>query len=293
MRRDAIRNYSPRSEAEWDTQYAIRDAKRPSAFDQIAADYDREFTGTPLARALREIVWARLAEHFRPGMRVLEIGCGTGEDAIWLAHRNVHVSATDVSPAMRDVTRQKAERAGVADKIETFVLDAAAPFSHSMGEGPGVRGAFSNFGALNCVGDLRPIAGALAGSLQPGGRLVLVLINRWCAWEILWHLLHLQPRVAFRRLRRGGVDARVGEGFVHTWYPSLGSIRRAFAPGFRLTRVTGLGVFLPPSYLEPVVARRAWLFRLLARLERATAPLLPFSRIADHVIVEFVRVPDD
>jgi len=283
-------------------RYAISDT--PSAFDQVAADYDREFTDTALARTLRAIVWSRLAEHFQPGTRVLEIGCGTGEDAVWLAKRGVHVVATDVSPAMLDVTRQKVERAGVADQVETLVLDAASPDfaalrarvragdpnrGDAVGEPltTGAGGAFSNFGALNCVGDLRPIANALAEWMQPGGRFVLVLINRWCAWEILWHLVHLQPRVAFRRLRRDGVDAKVGDGTVHTWYPSIGSIRRTFAPGFKLMRVTGLGVFLPPSYLEPVVAKRPRLFRLLTWLERAMASALPLNRVGDHAIIEF------
>lgn len=283
-------------------RYAISDT--PSAFDQVAADYDREFTDTALARALRAIVWSRLAEHVQPGTRVLEIGCGTGEDAVWLAKRGVHVVATDISPAMLDVTRQKAERAGVADQVETFVLNASSPLSHPMGEPPAlrfggashglrVRAAFSNFGALNCVGDLRPIANALAKWMQPGGRFILVLINRWCAWEMLWHVIHLQPRVAFRRLRRDGVDAKLGDGTVHTWYPSIGSIRRTFAPGFKLRGVTGLGVFLPPSYLEPVVAKRPRLFRWLTRLEHATAAAFPFTRVADHVIIELERASFD
>ena len=266
-------------------RYAISDT--PSAFDQVAADYDREFTDTALARTVREIVWSRLAEHFQPGTRVLEIGCGTGEDAVWLAKRGVHVVATDISPAMLDVMHQKAHRAGVADRVETFVLDAASPLSHSMGEGLGVRAAFSNFGALNCVSDLRPIARALAEWVQPGGPVVLVFINRWCAWEIVWYLIHLQPRVAFRRLRRDGVDVRVGQGAIHAWYPSIGSIRRTFAPAFKMTRIMSLGVFLPPSYLEPVVTKRPRLFRLLSGIEGATASIFPFTRVGDHVIIEF------
>ena len=264
-------------------------ATRNTAFDQVATEYDRTFTGTPLARLLREAVWSRLAGHVRPGARVLEIGCGTGEDAIWLAQRGARVVATDASPAMLEVTRQKARRACVSDRIETFVLDASSPLPRKAGEGSGVGVGLSNFGALNCVADLRPIARALATWILPGGCLLLVFMNRWCAWEIAWHLLRLQPRVAFRRLRRDGVEARVGEGLVHVWYPSIGSIRRAFAPAFELRRIAGLGVWLPPSYLEPVVAKRPGLFQWLARLERATAGVFPFNRGADHVILEFER----
>ena len=172
-------------------------ATRNTAFDQVATEYDRTFTGTPLARLLREAVWSRLAGHVRPGARVLEIGCGTGEDAIWLAQRGARVVATDASPAMLEVTRQKARHAGVSDRIETFVLDASSPLPRLAGEGSGVGVGLSNFGALNCVADLRPIARALATWILPGGCLLLVFMNRWCAWEIAWHLLRLSRASPF------------------------------------------------------------------------------------------------
>jgi len=176
----------------------------------------------------------------------------------------------------------------VLDAASPDLTPSPSPFLAERERGR-VDAAFSNFGALNCVRDLQPIADALAEWVQPGGQLVLVLINRWCAWELLWHLLHFQPRVAFRRLRREGVDARLGEGVVHTWYPSIASVQRTFAPAFDLRRAIGLGVFLPPSYLEPVVAQRPRLFQLLARLEHALSKIFPFSRIADHILLEFER----
>lgn len=265
------------------------------AFDRVATEYDVDFTDTDLAHELRQAVWSRLAQYFKRGMHVLELGCGTGEDALWLAKNGVRVTATDVSQAMLDVTRHKVAQAGVADFVETFVLDAAAPRSGVTSARFGERtqafdGAFANFGGLNCVENLAPLAQALAGWIKPHGHLVLVLMNRWCAWEIVWHLLHLQPRVAFRRMRRGGVEARVGGGIVRTWYPSIGSIRRVFSPSFEVKRVIGLGVFLPPSYLERIVAKRPRLFQTLIGLERATAKVSPFSNLADHVIIEFNRL---
>ena len=319
-----------------------------TAFERVAADYDRDFSETRLARALRDLVWSRLAGLVRPGARVLEIGCGTGEDAVWLAERRAQVLATDVSPAMLDITTRKALARGVGSWVDTHLLDIARPHSLTSAgvealagssradqpSGAGIEahlppqrsgaglagsgkadrpagqtrlnhgdterteeelppifeGVLSNFGALNCARDLQPLVGLLRETVKPGGWLLVVFINRWCAWEMLWHVLHLQPRVAFRRLQRGGVDARVGQGTVHVWYPSIASIRLTFAPAFRLGKVTGLGVCLPPSYLEPVVARRPRLFDLLLRFERAAAQVFPLTHLADHVILEFERV---
>ena len=56
---------------------------------------------------MRRAVWARCAARFAPGSRVLEMNCGTGEDALWLVHRGVQVFATDVSPAMLQVAQSK------------------------------------------------------------------------------------------------------------------------------------------------------------------------------------------
>jgi ubiquinone/menaquinone biosynthesis C-methylase UbiE len=258
-----------------------------AAFDHVAAQYDVDFTHTPLARALRMVVWTRLAAHFHTGDQVLELNCGTGEDAAWLAQRGVRVMATDLSPAMLNVTERKAREHSVSELIETRVLDLAAPPALPEER---VDGAFSNFGGLNCINDLRPLAGYLGEVVRPGGTILLVPMNRWCVWEIAWHLLHLQPGTALRRLRSAGVEAHVDGGKLQVWYPGIPALRRTFGPMFQLKRVIGLGVFLPPSYLEPVVAKRPRLWCWLMRLERVTAARFPFNRLADHVILEFQRV---
>ena len=73
-----------------------------SAFDGVADRYDVEFTDTAVGRALRSVVWSRLVTVFRPSQRILELGCGTGEDAIRLAMAGMSVVATDPSPAFSE-----------------------------------------------------------------------------------------------------------------------------------------------------------------------------------------------
>src|SRR5258705_3127079 len=87
------------------------------AFDHIGARYDEECTNTELSLWFRARVWERLGVLFKAGDRVLELGCGTGEDAIWLAKRGAHVLAADGSQAMIDETAHKAQAAGVSDRV--------------------------------------------------------------------------------------------------------------------------------------------------------------------------------
>jgi ubiquinone/menaquinone biosynthesis C-methylase UbiE len=59
----------------------------------------------------------------RPGERVLIDGCGTGADLAFL-HADVHVVATDITPAMVERTRRRAE--GLGRSVDARVMDAQA-----------------------------------------------------------------------------------------------------------------------------------------------------------------------
>jgi ubiquinone/menaquinone biosynthesis C-methylase UbiE len=54
-------------------------------FDALAADYDRVWTNSGPGRLQRDAVWRHIDPLFRPGSVVLDLGCGTGEDALHLA----------------------------------------------------------------------------------------------------------------------------------------------------------------------------------------------------------------
>jgi SAM-dependent methyltransferase len=263
-------------------------AETPAAFDGAAAEYDSVFTRTLAGRWLRARVWERLEEHFRPGMRVLELGCGTGEDALWLARRGVRVLATDASAAMLAIAREKAARAGLADFIVFRTLDLAQlPEVDEIGTG--FDGVLSDFGALNCIGDRRVPAEWLGRAVRPGGRAVLVVMGPWCPWEVAWHAAHGQLGIAFRRWRRGGVDAVVAGRPVHVWYPSPGRLRRDLKPWWRLIGTHAVGALVPPPYLNGVVERRPRLFARLAALERRAGAHWPLNVLNDHYLIEFER----
>ena len=110
----------------------------------------------------------REAAELAPGT-ALELGCGEGGDALWLAARGWNVTAVDISATALAVGAAEAERAGLADRIawvhadlsswepsSTFDLITSA-FLHSPVELPREE-------------VLRRAASAVA----PGGRLLVV-----------------------------------------------------------------------------------------------------------------------
>ncbi len=262
-----------------------------NAFDAAAASYDDAFTDHRLGRLLRDRVHHELAGLFEPGSRVLDLGCGTGEDAVWLARRGIEVSAVDGSTAMLAQGRKKAELTGTADRITWHRIDLATPELKLDGadQGAAFDGAYSNFGALNCVPDLRVVAAALSQRVKPGGRVLLVIMGPLCPWETFGYLARGRPGAAFRRLRRRP-HARIGDGAaIPVRYPSPRRVRREFAPWFRPQSTVGVGVLLPPTDFRGLVDRWPRLFSRLAALEARLAGAFPATWLNDHHLTVFER----
>lgn len=259
------------------------------AFDAVASEYDVAFTDRLLGRWLREIVWQRLGNVFEPGQHILELGCGTGEDAVWLARRGLRVTATDASPAMLEITRHKADIAGVSAQVNVAALDLNSLDSADVELNDTYDGIVSNFGPLNCVEDRRALAGTLARIVRPGGRVVLVVMGPACPWEIAWFLGHGKVRAAFRRFR-SGQRANVGRrGGVRVWYPSPRRLRLEFESHFTVLETAGVGLLLPPSALGGLVDRAPRFFALLARVDRRLAETFPWRWLNDHYLVVLER----
>ena len=253
-------------------------------FDELAADYDRSFTATAIGERMRTATWRRLDLTFRPGERVLELNCGTGEDAVHLARRGVRVLATDASPAMLAATRAKVERAGLAHMVEVVPLRIEG--LAGQGACGGLDGVLSNFGGLNCVDELPNVARALALLLPPGGKALLCVMGPAVPWEWGWYLARGQPAKALRRVRRGGTPWRG----LTIRYPTVGTTRRAFAPYFEQRRVAALGALVPPPFAGAWAAHHPRLLAALDRWERGLETLPPLPWLADHYLMELERL---
>jgi SAM-dependent methyltransferase len=259
-------------------------------FDAVAECYDETFTTSMIGQAQRASVWKELEKTFHHGDRVLELGCGTGVDACFLAQRGVSVFACDISPQMIAVAERRAERLRNIDSASVCLHLLRAEEVVALRELGPFEGAFSNFGVLNCVEDLRSLAIDLATLLRPGASALLCLMGSCCAWEIAWYLGQGKSGKAFRRLWRAGVTARLtDDAVVHVQYPSIRSLAHTFCPEFRLKSVKGIGVSVPPSYVEQWVARFPRLFELSIRADGLLGRCPGIRVLADHILLRFER----
>ena len=103
-----------------------------SPFDPVAGTYDDVAT-SELGRVLRDRVHAALAPHVGSGVRMLDLGCGTGIDAAWAADRGAIVTAVDASDGMVEQAR---DRVGDRARVARLDLDdddwsvAGGPFEN-------------------------------------------------------------------------------------------------------------------------------------------------------------------
>ena len=92
-----------------------------SRYDSIARLYD------PWSVSVTEDVGFYVEEAVRAGSPVVELGVGTGRIAIPTAAAGVRVIGVDSSPGMLEVCLERAELAGVADRLDLRLGELEAP----------------------------------------------------------------------------------------------------------------------------------------------------------------------
>ena len=262
-----------------------------AAFEAIAPSFDSRFGAWRSVAAQRRAVRSVLLREFPTGGSIFEIGGGTGEDAAFLAAHGYRIYMTDPSPAMVSIAGSKL----VPLECHTAIvaaeeLDEFAARYLSAGGAP-FDGAYSNFAALNCVEDLRPVARALARLLRPGARAMLVLFGCLCPCEMLAETLRRRPERAMRRLRSGAVPAHLAGHQFSVVYHRRAQLERAFTPWFSLEKRFGIGITVPPSAAEPWISQHPRLLNFMEHLDRVICGSL--ALLGDHVLYQFRRTTEN
>jgi len=94
---------------------AVSDA---SFWDERYLSADAIWSGDPNPQLVAEV------SGLAPGT-ALDVGCGEGADAVWLAERGWHVTATDISGVALERARKATANAGVTERIDWWQGDIA------------------------------------------------------------------------------------------------------------------------------------------------------------------------
>jgi SAM-dependent methyltransferase len=258
------------------------------AFNNAAKKYDEQFTNTAIGRLQRNRVWNYLNRNVSATdyPRVLELNCGTGEDAKWFAQHGFKVTATDLSPEMIDAAREKnAGSRAVTFDVCAFsqIADRFPPASFDL--------VFSNFGGINCIAEheLRLLVEQISLLLRPNGRFIAVVMSDNCAMERWYFRRKKMYEQVKRRGQEGGVSTTIeGETFT-TYYYSPDAFAKIASNMFSVKAQKAVGWTIPPSYTNPYFIRKPLLLKALNVLENTLGNIPAMAKKADHFLIDLVK----
>lgn len=257
-----------------------------SPFDILAETYDADFTSSAIGLLQRERVWHYLNKTLAlmPGsLSILEINCGTGQDATRLAALGHTVVATDASAIMIEKANAKNNTTNL-QFITCSFDDLSTRF-----EGQQFDLVFSNFGGLNCVdgNSIVRLSVAIHTLTKPGGKLFFVLLSDRCIWEIIHYSCKISFYNAFRRFGKTAAF-KVQDATIPVYYYSPLRLQQLFAARFMLQQKYPVGLFIPPSYLEKKFAERPKQLNRFSKWENKFGYSF-LSRYADHFCSIFIK----
>ena len=253
------------------------------AFDSIAAVFDSQFEND-ITRRLRAIIYREAERYLPPAGTILDINCGTGIDALYFLQRGYRVTANDVSPEMIAHTRRKIAPLYPQAEFRTGSFEDLGSIS-----GPAFDAVLSNFGGLNCVRDLGPLARVSGSLVRPGGVAVMIVMPPASLWELAAGMVRGKPRAAFRRMLPGTTATGFNGKTFAVFYHSPSSVLSAFRPWFRLRSLRGLSVVSPPPHATRFRSAFPRFSRLLESADEVLARLPLIRSMGDHWLMVLER----
>ena len=259
--------------------------KVSGAFTKQSGVFDQLYTGDAIIQYKRSRVRSHILNYAKNNGSMLELNCGTGDDAIFFAQAGFTVHATDISTGMLGVLRKKIDGKAIESRITTEQC--------SFTELPLLKNkkafdyVYSNFGGLNCSAELEKVLRSLDGLVKKGGIITLVIISNFCLWETLL-LFKGKFKTAFRRFFAGnGRNAQVEGHFFKCWYYPPSFVKKCLRDNFEFLSLEGLCTIVPPSYIEKFGETHPATFRFLVDKEDKWKARWPWNRIGDYYIISF------
>ncbi|PIA79388.1 methylase [Gaetbulibacter sp. 4G1] len=258
----------------------------PSNFDSASKQYDEVFTFSNIGKAQRQRVYNYINPIIGSSkkLNILEVNCGTGEDAILFGGLGHDVIATDISEEMIAVANAKEHPKNVIFKIQDINTLSLGLFDINFDL------VFSNFGGLNCLSkeQLSIFIKESSKILNPKGKLVLVIMPKKCLWERFYFSLKGNYKKAKRRNTSENIIVNVDGTNVKTWYYNPKDIVSLSEALYKTKKIKPIGLAIPPSYLENSFLAKSPLLYILKGIDRIVNGSF-WAKYADHFLIELEK----
>ena len=257
------------------------------AFNKYAHLYDEHFTNSFIGKVQRQQVYDYLKTlNFFSDKKVLEINCGTGEDAKTLSKFSSKVYATDISEQMIAIAKLK-NKNNLIEFIPCSIQNIPTKYANANFDI-----IFSNFGGLNCLNanELREFSIQLPTYTNQKAELILIVMGTKCFLEKLYFILKFDIKKAWRRKQRHGTETILNEEIFKTYYYSPKQIKSIFKSNFKVIKIKPIALFVPPSYFESFIKKHPILFKLLVKLDSVFIRFNFLANYSDHYIIHLKRI---
>lgn len=255
-------------------------------FDVHAKNYDAVFTFSEIGKAQRNRVYHFLNKYILPEkkLNILELNCGTGEDASYFTQLGHDVLATDISSEMIKVAKEKNENTNIRFQQLDITKITSETFTEKFDL------IFSNFGGLNCLSksQLASFFQTSESLLTPSGKLALVIMPKNCLWEQFYFSLKGDFKKARRRNTDKALHVNVEGVQIPTWYYNPKEVESLASNIYKTMAVKPIGIKIPPSYLESFFSKKKGLLNLFIQLEKLFSNRF-WSKYADHYLIVFQK----
>ncbi len=151
---------------------------------------------------------------------------------------------------------------------------------------------FSNFGGLNCLNneELQKFKKGCEHVQKSSDQLAFALL-----WELNVsgnNCISVSKKIKLKATRRQnitGVDTLINDNHFKTYYYSPDDMKQLFIENYNCISVNPIGLFVPPSYLEPYVLKRKGMFAFLKLLDKLFGHFSFLSNYADHYLIVFEK----
>jgi ubiquinone/menaquinone biosynthesis C-methylase UbiE len=264
----------------------LNQLKVSEAFDKQSEIFDSIYGKNVIIEYKRQRVREHILSYAKSEGFMLELNCGTGEDALFFAKKGFKVHATDISSGMLNIFQKKIE---TTSPVNISLEECSFTELESLKERGPFDYVYSNFGGLNCTRELGKVLSSLHSLVKPGGTVTLVIISKFCFWETLL-LFKGKFKMAFRRFFSGkGRKAHLEGVFFKCWYYSPAFVRKQLEENFELLSIEALCTIVPPSYFDNFAHKRPALFSYLKAKENKLKAKWPWKLMGDYFIISLKR----
>jgi ubiquinone/menaquinone biosynthesis C-methylase UbiE len=250
------------------------------AFSKQSKVFDTLNRENKISEYLRNQFRQEVLSHLKPASEILELNCGTGLDAVFFAQHGHKILANDNAEGMLAQLKEKIAMNSFEKQIEIFDCSF-----HEIRKIENIKfdHIISNFGGLNCTGNLDEVLQQFSPLLKPGGKVTLMIMPKICPWELAL-VFKGKFKTAFRRMKKKALANVEGVQF-YCYYYSPAYVQRVLKKDFSTVSLKGICVTVPPEFMKGFVEHRPRTFEKLKSIDNSIGGIFPFTYCCDHFLI--------